>query len=517
DDKGASFYFRLNGKAVFMKGANYIPPDAISRHSTGNNFPELAAQMHMNMLRVWGGGLYADDDFYSTCDENGILVWQDFMFACAMYPGDAHFTANVKEEITEQVKRLRDHACLALWCGNNESDEGWHNWGWQKQYKLSATDSMKLWSDYKKLFHGLIPAITKAESPGTSYWPSSPEIGWGHAESLAQGDSHYWGVWWGKEPFENYTIKTGRFMSEYGFQSLPAFSSLKRCCREAGVNLNSPSVLQHQKNTGGFQTIQAYMNRDFKIPEKFEEYIYVSQLLQARGMGIAIEAHRRSRPYCMGTLFWQLNDCWPSVSWSAIDYYHEPKAAYYYTKRLYQTVLISVQEKNDSLLVFVVSDSLKALNGSVHMELKDFMGKTFWQKTSPLSVGGNSVSSCMVSRKELPVFDTSSAYLQVQYSVNGKSLGEKNCFFVRPKHLQLPKATVSVQKLSADSYELSSDVFAKDVHLCFDKGGILLSDNFFDLEPGTKKTVHLIKSYVEPDNSAPRVIILNNLINLHEK
>ena len=198
DSLGKSFYFKLNGKPVFMKGANYIPQDNFVSRITKLDYKkiiQMAKDANMNMLRVWGGGVYANDEFYKECDRNGILVWQDFMFACAMYPGDSAFVENVKQEVTEQIKRLRSHPSLALWCGNNEVDEGWQNWGWQKQYKYSKKDSAKIWNDYENLFHQVIPQIVKKQNPSVYYWPSSPSIGWGHRESLQQGDSHYWGVW----------------------------------------------------------------------------------------------------------------------------------------------------------------------------------------------------------------------------------------------------------------------------------------------------------------------------------
>jgi beta-mannosidase len=221
DSIGKSFYFKLNGKPVFMKGANYIPQDNFVSRTTQKDYKkmiQLTKDANMNMLRVWGGGVYADDGFYKECDRNGILVWQDFMFACAMYPGDSAFVENVKQEITQQVKRLRNHPCITLWCGNNEIDEGWHNWGWQKQFKYTKKDSAKIWNDYQHIFHTIIPEVIKTNNPEITYWPSSPMIGWGHKESLQQGDSHYWGVWWGNEPFETYNKKVGRFMSEYGFR-----------------------------------------------------------------------------------------------------------------------------------------------------------------------------------------------------------------------------------------------------------------------------------------------------------
>ncbi len=289
DNLGKSFYFKLNGIPVFMKGANYIPPDSFLprvKDSLYKSIVKNAVDANMNMLRVWGGGVYADDAFYNECDKKGILVWQDFMFACAMYPSDDHFLDNVKNEVIDNVNRLQNHPSVALWCGNNENDEGWKNWGWQKQYKYSEADSTQIWNGYKKLFHEVIPQTLDSLLPKEKniYWPSSPSIGWGKKESLLQGDSHYWGVWWGMEPFEIYKQKVGRFMSEYGFQGMPNMETFKKFAAEDELNLASESVKNHQKHPTGYQTIQKYMERDYKIPAKFEDYIYVSQLLQAEGM-----------------------------------------------------------------------------------------------------------------------------------------------------------------------------------------------------------------------------------------
>ncbi len=203
------------------------------------------------MLRVWGGGIYEKDIFYDLCDENGILVWQDFMFACDMYPGDSSFLENVEQEARYQVKRLRNHPCISLWCGNNEVDEGWKNWGWQKSLNYSAVDSSEIWHNYLTLFEGILPQTVNALSSDSKYIPSSPRIGWGHKEALNEGDMHYWGVWWGEEPFEMYEKKVGRFMSEYGFQGFPDIRTLDSCVKPEDMNLQSPALLNHQKTSKG--------------------------------------------------------------------------------------------------------------------------------------------------------------------------------------------------------------------------------------------------------------------------
>jgi beta-mannosidase len=277
------------------------------------------------------------------------------MFACAMYPGDSAFLSSVAAEVTDQVNRLKNHPSLALWCGNNEVDEGWKNWGWQKQYAYTKSDSSEIAQSYTKLFHEIIPQIIQKEDSGRYYHPSSPAIGWGRAESLTQQDAHYWGVWWGMEPFEIYEKKVGRFMSEYGFQGMPSVQTFKKFMPNYPAIFDSASFKNHQKHPTGYQTIAAYMERDYVVPQKFNDYVYVSQLLQARGMKTAMEAHLRASNTCMGTLFWQLNDCWPVTSWSSIDFYGNRKALFYQSKRSFAPILISFEYKEKKQVqVFLV-------------------------------------------------------------------------------------------------------------------------------------------------------------------
>ena len=484
DSVGKSFYFKLNGKPIFMKGANYIPQDNFVSKVKQNDYKkiiQMAKEANMNMLRVWGGGVYADDEFYKECDRNGILVWQDFMFACAMYPGDSLFLNTVNQEAEHQVKRLRHHPCLALWCGNNEVDEGWHNWGWQKQYKYSKADSAKIWNDYQKLFHNILPDAVKTYDAKTAYLSSSPMIGWGKKESLLRGDSHYWGVWWGMEPFEVYEKKVGRFMSEYGFQGMPSYFTLKHY--GDSLDLNSTYIKAHQKHPTGYQTIQTYMERDYTIPNKFFNYVYTSQLLQRDGMQIAIESHRRNKPYCMGTMYWQWNDCWPVTSWSAIDYDHHPKALYYATKRLYANFCISVTKIKNQYQVFVISDSLKSIIAILEIKLKNTKGETLLTRTKPITVKENSSEVFeYFSDEDLKTFKKNGIYLSCNLIMNEKKMAHKNYFFVKPKELTLYKPTINFTQTDA-IIKISSDVFVKDLYLFTEKGEPIISDNYFDVEP----------------------------------
>ena len=495
DSLGKSFYFKLNGKPVFMKGANYIPQDNFVSRTTKLDYKkiiQMAKEANMNMLRVWGGGVYPNDEFYKECDRKGILVWQDFMFACAMYPGDSAFVENVKQEITEQVKRLSTHPSIALWCGNNEVDEGWYNWGWQKQYKYSKKDSTKIWNDYQNLFHQVIPNIVNKYYPpqegagGGIYWPSSPSIGWGHRESLQQGDSHYWGVWWGNEPFETYSKKVGRFMSEYGFQGMPDVNTFKLFCDTNELNLNSKSVKAHQKHPKGYETIQTYMERDYKIPKDFRQYAYVSQLLQRDGMKIAIENHHRAKPYCMGTLYWQLNDCWPVTSWSSIDYTYKPKALYYETKKLFNDITISIKEEKNDYQIFIVSDKQTDVKGTLNVSIKNMKGHILYTNTSDVTVLANeSKVYFKINKNDMELFTKNEIYLSCDFiDSKGKSLTKHISCFAKPKALQLQAPEVSIQfSKEKKCLLISSKTFVKDLYLYSNDPNISFSDNYFDIEP----------------------------------
>lgn len=486
---GESFYFKINGKVIFMKGANYIPQDNFVPRTTNSEYKKiisLAKDANMNMLRVWGGGVYPSDEFYEECNRNGILVWQDFMFACAMYPGDTAFVENVKQEVKQQVQRIQNHPCLALWCGNNEIDEGWKNWGWQNQYRYSKQDSLKIWNDYKNLFQETIPAIIKQINPAVNYWPSSPSIGWGHKESLLQGDSHYWGVWWGMDPFDVYEKKVGRFMSEYGFQGMPDIKTFKTFCDTNELTLNSTSVKAHQKHPTGYQTIQTYMERDYIIPSDFKKYIYVSQLLQRDGIKTAIEAHHRAMPYCMGTLYWQLNDCWPVTSWSAIDYTYKPKALYYETKKLFNDVTISVHEERGDYNVYIISDKLQYINGKLNISLKNIKGDILFQKTDSVHIASNSSAIYYkLSKQELVQMNLKDTYLSCELKGENNILITKNIYcFVKPKELNLQKPDLKINYLKDKNvWTISSNTFTKDLYLFTNQSNINFSDNYFDLEP----------------------------------
>ena len=346
DSIGQSFTFYRNGKPIFVKGANWIPVHSFPVLDSANRarYRHLlisAKEAHFNMIRVWGGGIYEPDYFYHLCDSLGIMVWQDFNFSCALYPSDSAFLNNVKAEAEEQVRRIAQHPCVVLWCGNNEVKNGWEDWGWQQQYQWTPEQIATLQHGIDTLFgiNGILANAVKQYDPlHRTYITSSPLFGWGHPECVTHGDSHYWGVWWGEQPFEMYKEKTGRFMSEYGFQSYPDYSTVCRYCPEDQRYIDSPVMKSHQKHGRGLEIIDKAMRQYYGVDSRslsLEDFCYVSQLLQAWGTGYGIFQHLLQQPHCMGTLYWQLNDCWPVASWSSIDCYGNWKALHYRARDLY--------------------------------------------------------------------------------------------------------------------------------------------------------------------------------------
>ena len=342
------------------------------------------------------------------------------------------------------------------------------------------------------IFHDLIPKTLHEISPNAIYWPSSPSIGWGHKESLTEGDSHYWGVWWGEQPFEIYNEKVPRFASEYGFQGMPSLEATKAMFSgKPEFDLKNPIIQAHQKHPRGWEIINKYMERDYKVPTDFVQYNYVSQLLQARGMQIAIEAHRRNKPYNMGTLIWQLNDCWPVVSWSAIDYLGNWKALHYQTKRSFEPQIFSLEKEGNNYKVFFVNDDFKKVKGDFKLSLLNFKGETIRSFDKEILVNEN--SSTKVYDFNNLIFKGISdklAVLKIELKTPDKVISTLH-FFVSPKDLYLPKPNVKIKKISPTEIEVSTDVLAKDVYLI---GNTHFSDNFFDLLPNEKRKIKLSKA-----------------------
>ena len=486
DSIGESFYFKVNDVPVYAKGANYIPQNSMQNQVTNAHYEKLlndVVDANMNMLRVWGGGIYENDIFYDLCDEKGILVWQDFMFACAMYPGDQAFLENVQEEATQNVKRLRNHASIALWCGNNENAEGWNRWGWQAD--RSEHEKEEIWSYYLKVFDSILPN-TVDKLTDTDYWESSPKYGRGNPKYKFEGDAHDWWIWHDAYPFEHLEENVPRFMSEFGFQSFPSYEAIKYINQSDLIDISANSFQSHQKHSRGFQLIREYMERDFPVPEKAEDYVYMSQLLQAYGITKGIEAQRRAKPYNMGTLYWQLNDCWPVVSWSSIDFFGKWKALHYKAKHSFEDVLVSSKVENNILRTYVINDDFESHSGELSVKILDFEGNPLYQFSKSIILESN--ASQLQHQVNLEAFKLDASKVVVVSNFNNS---QSLYYLVKPKALKLKQGDIEQKITKTDigfSIELSSKTLQKDVFLYSDEKGHFL-DNYFDLLPNETKIV----------------------------
>ncbi|MEF2966421.1 glycoside hydrolase family 2 protein [Paenibacillus sp. M1] len=511
DAAGASFRFELNGVPVFAKGANHIPNDSFIPEVTFERYRHeiaSAAESNMNMLRVWGGGFYEEDIFYELCDEYGLLVWQDFMFACSMYPGDQAFLQNVASEAEYNIKRLRNHPCLALWCGNNEMDSAWAHydedggWGWKKDFTPEQRET--IWNDYEEVFHKLLPEAVERLGGGVAYWPSSPlreltgDVSQHATKVTGEGDVHYWGVWHAVEPFSNYNERVGRFMSEYGFQSFPELSSVLKYATEEQLELESDVMLAHQKNGRGNQIIKEYMEQYLPQPRDFKAFLYMSQVLQAEAIQTAIEAHRRNKPFCMGTLYWQMNDCWPVASWAGMDYYGRWKALQYTVRRSFGEVMLSVvrpggETDSDRVDFHLVSDMRNPLEATLRLALYDFGGRLLAESEHTVNVSADEARIVYSAEagELLNGHDPQGVVLLASITRGGSVLDHKYFYFVSSRSIDLPQATIAVKEVpgsGGNRFTVETDALARQVCLQASEEGIF-SDNFFDLIPGLPVTV----------------------------
>ena len=501
DKYGKSFYFRLNGKPVFMKGANYIPPDHFPDRAERKKkqLLEDCADAHFNMLRVWGGGVYESSDFYRLCDSLGLLVWQDFMFSCALYPSTPEFLQSVQEEVKQQSRRLRNHPSLALWCGNNENETAWNRKWLKGNIRYSAADSARVWEDYKNLFHKLIPGWMREEDAQTSYTRSSPSANDDaiKSETPGFGDVHDWGVWFTTGDYTQYRKTVSRFQSEYGYQSHPSLDSWEEFSLPEDRNEQSAVMTQHQKHPNGNRKIRQFGEQFYPPASDFADLVYKSQLQQADAYGFAIETHRVNQPFCMGTMFWQLNDCWPALSWSISDWYGRKKAAWYSVKNAFDPIRIVSRQREDSTQITVINDSDTSLSISdIRIQVLDFPGQLFrkfsWGKKSLIPPGSMRSFSFAGLRQSR---DSMSTWALVEaLDKNGKTLVSKAHYFVLPKQLNLKPADIRKKLKPVDGgYELTleTDNLANNVMVGCRKGLIDCSDNFFDIFPKSSKTIFI--------------------------
>lgn len=492
DDIGTSFYFKVNGEPIFMKGANMIPqsvfPSSVSKAET-LKLLVTAKKSHMNMLRVWGGGIYHSDWFYNACDSLGILIWQDAMFACSVYPWDDAYMENVQAEIKQQTQRISDHACIATWCGNNEVDVAWNNWGWQSEFKYDQSQQDSIWKGYQKLFSEVVPNAIRGVNPSMNYVSTSPLSNWGKDENFNHHNMHYWGVWHGTDNFDGFEKNIPRFMSEYGFQSFPILH--KKSTEYAEKLLES-----RQKSYKGNKEIDRHIEQYFPKPKTFEDYAYLSQLTQRLAMKTAIEAHRLNGGKCMGTLYWQLNDVWLGPTWSTIDASGSWKAAHYTVSDRYQPTILLPRSDGNKFELFVSNDQLESQELNVKMRLIAFTGEEVWSEKASMTAPKSSLSklgewSLKEMMKNLGLKKMS--VLEIQVSKSDTVLDKELFYFEKPKDLFLSNVDPEVEVVLMGDYlevKISSPVLLKDVFLRADVE-CTQSENFFDVLPGETKVVNL--------------------------
>ena len=522
DKDGHTFYIELNGHPVFAKGANYIPSDNFLPRVTPENYKRTildAAGVNMNMLRVWGGGIYENDVFYDLCDEHGIMIWQDFMFACSMYPAEGALLDNIHQEAVDNVKRLRNHACIALWCGNNECQDAWLGWGWKREIERQNKEyADKIWAQYRQQYHVTLPGVVREYAPGTFYWPSSPFAFEGEMSGTTDGDRHYWSVWHGKAPISDYDSEKSRFFSEYGFQSFPEFDSVKRYAPyPEDWDIRSEVMMSHQR--GGDHAnglIETYLLNEYKKPRDFRAFLYMNHVLQGDAIKTAIESHRRQMPYNMGTLFWQHNDCWPVASWASRDYYGRWKAQHYYVRKAYDDILISPVVEGDDLKVYAVSDRLENTSGRLQLQVCQFDGTVVHHWGKSVGISGNDSRVCFSAplAKLLEGANRGTVYVRVDYTDKSGRVYHNNYCLGKQKDMDYPKVDLQTEVRSIEGgYEVtvSADKFARAVCLSVADNESVYSDNYFDVQPKSSVQVQVrTRLSAEAFNGSLRLTCLNN-------
>lgn len=495
DDRwGRSFTFVVNGVPIFAKGANWIPADSFPTRITDRQLEHLissGAAAHFNMLRVWGGGYYESETFYDLCDRYGLLVWQDFMFACAVYPlNDPAYVQNIHEEVTQAVRRLRQRACLALWCGNNEMEVGWAHWGW------SRPDTQDLKAADQQFFYDTLPAWVRALDPDHAYWPSSPSSNTPHEapHSSAVGDDHLWEVWHALKPIRFYREQLPRFASEFGFEALPSPSTIAAYADPSEWNMTSYVMEHHQRHPGGNGKIVTYLTEHFRLPDDFESLVYLTQVLQAEALRTGVEHWRRHRDRCSGTLYWQLNDCWPVASWSSIDYYGRWKALHYAAKRFYAPVLLSIDSNDARMDVFITNDTTREWHGEVRWSLETLAGDVKQSSREPIvaaplattPVKSLDFAACLDQTNQRDIVFVCELWHGDERMALSTSL------WVPDKHARFAEPHIQSEVRSSDTgltIELRSQSLARFVELSLDGADVVFSDNYFDLP--AHRTVHV--------------------------
>ncbi|MFA6838945.1 MAG: glycoside hydrolase family 2 protein, partial [Dysgonamonadaceae bacterium] len=511
DEHGKSFYFKVNGTPLFAKGTNYIPGEIMTSQQDSAYYNRLFDNItgaNMNFVRVWGGGTYESNYFYELADEKGILIWQDFIFGCTPYPSDDAFLSNVKSEVIYNIKRLRNHASLAFWCGNNEIEEALQHWGLNK----SPEWIYKQWTEgYDKTFRELIPSMISKYDGTREYIHGSPfDSNWGDKESFNSSDVHDWGLWHGRMPFEALAERVPRFASEFGFQSFPEMKTIRTFAEEKDFDINSDVMKIHQKSGVGNELIKVYMDMYYHTPKNFEDFVYIGLIMQGNGMEEAVEANRRHQPYCMGALYWQLNDDWPVVSWSSVDYYNNWKAQHYKMRNVFSPLALGVEYKDNTLSFYTMSDQLNDIDGlQLTVQVIDFSGKKHKEFKQKLSAKANRSTVVRAFKDSELVTEEQKQNVVIHAWLsdrNGKVVSVKDYFYYWPNKLNLPETTISTKVKYTDgkyTVTLSSKKLAKDLFVEIPVLGAQYTDNFFNLMPGEKKTIVITSPELKASSKTP--------------
>lgn len=518
DEWGEEFCHVVNGMKVFAMGADYIPEDNILARVTPERTRRLLEDCkaaNFNAIRVWGGGYYPDDAFYDICDELGLMVWQDLMYACAFYDLTPDFERSIRVETHQNVARLRHHASLALICGNNEMEMfmagansaliNHRTWEFVPTYPHHITD-------YVKMFEYILPAIVKETAPQTYWWPASPSSGgnFDAPNDENRGDNHYWDVWHGEKPFTEYRKFFFRYASEFGFQSFPCLKSVKQFTLPDDRNIFSRVMERHQRNQAANGKILSYLSQTFRYPNSFDDLLYASQLMQAEAIRYGVEHWRRNRGRCMGAIIWQLNDIWPVASWASIDYYGRWKALHYAAKRFFAPVMISAEEEGElsqnpkineyhpaplekSFRLNVCNETLRDVTGEVVWALRTPDGEIVRQNQQTLTIPA--MSAKWLDKVDCADASLTGHYVSFAFVVDDVAVSEGTCIFCAPKHFEFvdPRLTVETR---GDTLVVTSHAYAKQVWLESEDADLLLDDNAFDMNPGTK-VVRVVKGTAE--------------------
>ena len=504
DKWGRNFALIVNGIPIFAKGADVIPFDSFPSRVTTADYKRIlqsAVDANMNMVRNWGGGYYESDEFYELCDQLGLMIWQDFMFGNEWQPGTYQFKQNVEKEAEYQVTRLRNHPSLVLWCGNNETEA---SWGWGRVSTIANSikpeERKRMWEDYLTVFSGILPRTVARLAPETPYWPSSPSADYEDvSDAYASGDTHDWTVWHGRVPFSEYEKHHARFMTEYGFQSFPQQSTVEAfTLPEDRTSIFTPVMLAHQKNNEGNSIIHDYMLKDYAEPKDFPSFLYASQVLQAEGIKIGAEHMRRERPRTMGTIYWQLNDCWPVASWSSIDYYGNWKALQYYARRFYSPLLVSPHIEDDYFTVYIVSDKTTPVSADLRIRVMTFDGKVIDEQNQSMKV--DQLASKIYYSQALPdllrkiAVDPATVFVTTDLAFDGQPVSSNLIYLVPTKQIHLPAADIAhtiTKDGEAYTLTLSSKTLARSVYINFGDTKVEVSDNYFNLLPNATQTITL--------------------------